>query len=33
LNIKKSDLEKRLTEMYGKNYEDIKNDFDGVLMK
>jgi chromosome segregation protein len=26
----KNDLEKRLTEMYSKNYEDIKNDFEGV---
>ncbi|MDR2192127.1 MAG: chromosome segregation protein SMC [Endomicrobium sp.] len=26
----KSDLEKRLLETYGKRYEDIKNDFDGV---
>jgi chromosome segregation protein len=26
----KNDLKKRLTEIYGKNYEDIKNDFDGV---
>ncbi|OEG70702.1 hypothetical protein ATZ36_17155 [Candidatus Endomicrobiellum trichonymphae] len=26
----KNDLEKRLADAYGKNYEDIKNDFEGV---
>jgi chromosome segregation protein len=26
----KNDLEKRLTETYGKNYEDIKNHFESV---
>jgi len=28
--FQKSDLEKRLVETYGKSYEEIKNDFDGV---
>jgi hypothetical protein len=30
LEYQKNDLEKRLTEMYDKSYEDIKNDFECV---
>jgi|LQAB01.1.fsa_nt_gi chromosome segregation protein len=29
----KNDWEKRLAETYGKSYEDIKNDFEDMLMK